>query len=89
MLCEVYNLIGLNIQINRILNSIPLTTRREKIKAETMLILNTNFSDKERNKVFGMHWKSIKGNWSVNRIFYELTNEQINFIEFHLLLNWE
>nr|WP_314494646.1 hypothetical protein [uncultured Chryseobacterium sp.] len=32
MLCEIYNLIGLNIKTKRILDSLQLSTKEEKIK---------------------------------------------------------
>lgn len=40
MLCEIYNLIGLNIKTNRILDSLPLTKEEEKIKVEAQIKLD-------------------------------------------------
>lgn len=40
MLCEIYNLIGLNKKTNGILSSLPLTTKEEKIKAEAQIKLD-------------------------------------------------
>lgn len=40
MLCEIYNVIGLNIKTNRILDSLPLTTKEEKLKTEAQIKLD-------------------------------------------------
>ncbi|WP_027388498.1 hypothetical protein [Chryseobacterium gregarium] len=40
MLCEIYNLIGLNIKTKRILDSLELSTKEEKIKSEAQTKLD-------------------------------------------------
>lgn len=46
MLCEIYNLIGLNIETKRIPDSLKLSTKEEKIKEEAQKKLDREFNYK-------------------------------------------
>ena len=50
LLCDLYNLIGLNIKTNRILDSLQLTPKEEKIKTQAQIKLDRD--DKYKNTRF-------------------------------------
>lgn len=85
MLCEIYNLIGLNIKTNRILDSLQLTTEEEKIKKEAQIRLDRN--NKYKNTRF--YYRDLREakitkdleNLSVAD-FFTLNEEEVFKIEF-------